>query len=238
MGKKSKRPNRVKNKDNAASAAASPAAASSAAAVATTTTTVPSCWHGAAPLEHNPMAQAQDDCLQNMIVGIPQRLASGGSFSHGVAKALEYMDSIGLMNQQMFQTTVAEGVKKQLSTSQKQRNLAGLCVHLAITMHYWLEVGGEEFLLVLLATDEKMRRKYPWFAEWSEATMNIVTERDTIKYLAKHCPFGCLDEVKKQHKKEPNMNCWSGATSAASWNWTRNCWCAANVSSFGIAVSR
>jgi len=149
MGKKSKRPNRFKNKD--AAIAPAPVIANLG------------CLHGASLLEHNPVAQAQEDCLQSMIATLPQTLVDGGSFSSGVAAALENMDSIGIMNQHMFQRTVAEGVKRQLSQSQKQRNLASLCVHLAIIMHYWLKVGGAEFLLVLRTQDVKMRRNYPWF---------------------------------------------------------------------------
>jgi len=71
-------------------------------------------------------------------------------------------------------------------------------------MHCWLKVGGAEFLLVLRTQDVKVLRNCPWFGEWNEATMNIVAERDTVKFLAKHCPCSCLDNEKQQHKNDPN----------------------------------
>jgi len=191
MGKKSKRANRVQNR--AVAAAAAPVV------------TNPGCLHGAAPLANDPVAQAHQEALDSIIQSIPIGISRGGSFSSSLTRVLEYMDGLGIMNEQMLQRTIAGGVEKRLSPSSKQRNLASLHVHVAITMEYWLRVGKDEFLRVLHAPPEdvRMRRNHPWFAEWSDAGMKIVTDRDVIRYLAKHCPCDCLQAEKEQHKHDP-----------------------------------
>lgn len=177
------------------------------------------CLHGTRPLDSSPVVRAQDEALMAMLQTLPYKIAAGGSFSSAVAAVLGYLDELGIMDRQMFQHTVAVGVNKfkninsgnnnnnnsnAPTANNMERQLAFTCVQLAITMEYWMKVGnGAEFVRVLKTTDVKSRRDSPWFTEWSEDVMNIATDRDIVRYLARHAPCDCLRAEKQEHRQDP-----------------------------------
>lgn len=195
MGKKSKRRQVIK-----------PMAKSKAAMMAN------SCTHGIEPVDPSDMmdvarATARKEALEGMLKSL-QVVATDrrASFTSGMIAAMEYLDSLGLMDEHMLSCTVSLAVDKIINKRRKKDvGEAFACLQMAITMEYWLKVGREEFCSVMRTDDMKSRRKHPWFAEYQAASLNAASERDTVRKLAKRIPCDCLGAAKAECKNDAKM---------------------------------
>lgn len=171
--------------------------------------TTGTCFHGMHPTS---LADAKysEDSVEYVVNDLREIEMNSGALPHKIVAMLQ---EFSVVDQETIASFVSFGVNAILKAPacneysdewDETRHVVFVCLCMAITMEYWIRVGGKEFASVVsVKTDPKGRRKYPWFTEWNEACMNLRTKRDLVRNLTKSIPCNCLDSVKAQLKADP-----------------------------------
>lgn len=163
--------------------------------------------------------QCCDGTIRSLMFEVPQRVRvrDGASYAGAMAGGVGCMSTEGLLDDETIAYVVGQGVNyvllgpreelAQVELWQLRNNMAMAlqCCHLVMTMEYFIKVGHEQFVTRLRTSDDTVRRECPWWGEWNRDLMDVDTERDVVRFLAKRCPAQCrcLHNTKKGCKEDP-----------------------------------
>jgi len=169
-------------------------------------TSAKSCSHGLPPADPNDFVamnrlKVRQEAITTVVENFQQTEEFARDWSVVIMGAIKNLERRNLVDELMVSCAVSNAADCIINRHQNYRDHGFLLLYIALTMEYWIQVGGEEFeSLVSDNVDPKSRRKHPWLTEYSKKLCNIVTERDLIRCLVKLIPCDCLDDAKEECK--------------------------------------